>query len=316
MLVVVVWIHPTIAEFDITVNHDSCSYGFFTGFDGGCYQRSCENFYMYAPVEWTGRGGDDEESEGDDDSSLECYVDEFPPDNVILKVACQEEDGLPAFPVAIHSSCHEEFTHITSRFSPLCSQDDHFDNGQGPSPEEAQEGRLPPRFVQMNRVCTAKPNKDQIFTCYDIAPETNLTNYFANDLDAVDSFEGCKVYQSNFGLSLMEESSLESETRTDNQQQFYLEQFPSRNNFDDDSYGFGNNETAPYPYEDPIVLGSHVFQTFLTYVEPFVEEPPTSSPPSGSSPTNHHPSSSVFLVILSTWLSIGFSMMMMMMMMD
>jgi hypothetical protein len=46
----------------------------------------------------------------------------------------------------------------------------------------------------MNRVCTAKPNPEQSFICYDIAPGTNLTTYFDDYLDAVESFAGCESY--------------------------------------------------------------------------------------------------------------------------
>jgi hypothetical protein len=40
-------------------------------------------------------------------------------------------------------------------------------------------------------VCTAKPNADQRFTCYDIAPDTDLASYFENYLQDVESFGGC-----------------------------------------------------------------------------------------------------------------------------
>jgi len=54
-LVIASVITVTLASSEFSPYGDLCPYGYFRGLDGGCYERNCENFYMYAPVEWTGR---------------------------------------------------------------------------------------------------------------------------------------------------------------------------------------------------------------------------------------------------------------------
>jgi len=223
-----------------------------------------------------------------------------------IKLPCENKDGSPAFPIAVHHSCYEETISSITRLDSLCLQPDHFDPDQ-------EEARRLERFVRMNRVCTAKPNKDQIFTCYEIAPETNLTTYFADYLEAVEMFDGCKAYQSNLRLRVVEESSLLRQDPTDdpNVRNFNIEFYPSTNNLDPDWKDYWGNQTSPY---DPIMMGSLAIQTRLSHVGPLMDDssPPggtDSSPPGGTNTTTSGGSSnyqtSSFLVM--TWISVGFS---------
>ncbi len=47
------------------------------------------------------------------------------------------------------------------------------------------------RYAVANRVCRALPNKQQEFHCYDMAPTTNLTNYFQDYVNLVLANPGC-----------------------------------------------------------------------------------------------------------------------------
>jgi hypothetical protein len=101
-----------------------------------------------------------------------------------VKPPCEDFDG-GLFPVAVHYSCYEDYGFYFP-LSSICSERDDFGNDEN-SPALK-------RYVTMNRVCTAKPNPEQRFICYDIAPGTNLTSYFDDYLDAVESFAGCESY--------------------------------------------------------------------------------------------------------------------------
>jgi hypothetical protein len=57
------------------------------------------------------------------------------------------------------------------------------------------------RFAQMNRLCTTKTNPEQRFICYDIAPDTNLTSYFDEYLEAIALFESCEEQDDNKTMS-------------------------------------------------------------------------------------------------------------------
>jgi len=59
-----------------------CPPELFCGMDNECHPRTCEDFYMYAPVEWTGREEDEEASD-----ALTCEMDDrwFPTE---IQVSC------------------------------------------------------------------------------------------------------------------------------------------------------------------------------------------------------------------------------------
>ena len=64
--------------------------------------------------------------------------------------------------------------------------------------------------MPVNRVCTAKPNPEQRFICYDIAPDTDLTSYFDDYLAAVKSLPGCNNNGTTSIIDDYEENNLDS----------------------------------------------------------------------------------------------------------
>jgi hypothetical protein len=170
-----------------------CDPGMFCAADGFCHRINCESFYLYAPYVYTGRvprrgsqnttnqNNDGEEDETTEVGKLECYIDEFPD---TVEPPCQDERGL-LFPVAVHYSCREDNTFSITSSDIQCDEWDYFGWGEDGSGDTRR------RFATANRVCTAKPNPEQRFICYDIAPDTNLTSYFDDYLEAVESFGEC-----------------------------------------------------------------------------------------------------------------------------
>jgi hypothetical protein len=61
------------------------------------------------------------------------------------------------------------------------------------SPDECAHQRLQSRFVTMNRYCEAKPNAGQTFTCFDIAPETDLDEVLAQYMKVTTMNPNCTV---------------------------------------------------------------------------------------------------------------------------
>ena len=168
----------------------------FCSQDGVCHPRTCETFYRYAQESLTGRGnrpsmGEQQETEPQGEEELECYVNEFPPNNVVEPPCPPNENGGGLFPIAVYHTCRDDYG-PAAPFGLRCwdwynDAVHHSAGGQ----KTTGATTLPPRFATMNRVCTAKPNPEQRFICYDIAPETDLESYFDNYLAAVESMGGC-----------------------------------------------------------------------------------------------------------------------------
>ena len=169
-----------------------CDPGMFCAADGVCHEINCENFYEYAPSVYTGRvprrgsqntpNQDNDGEETTEVGELECYINEFP--DAVDPPCAYNERGL-LFPVAVHYSCRDYYSSHKSYSDFQCDAwDDFFGSEDG-------SGDMKRRFATANRVCTAKPNPEQRFICYDIAPDTNLTSYFDDYLEAVESFGEC-----------------------------------------------------------------------------------------------------------------------------
>jgi hypothetical protein len=133
---------------------------------------------------------DDTEDDNDDDDDdedttqrgeLECYINEFPD---TVEPPCRDPEGKPVFPVAVHYSCHEDSTLPQTDGIQCPEWDDIARNVNG-------SGGTRRQFATANRVCTAKPNPEQRFVCYDMAPNTNLTAYFETYGAAIESCDGC-----------------------------------------------------------------------------------------------------------------------------
>ena len=188
---------------DCAAMTEMCTPDMFCAANGVCHLRTCENFYQYAPEVWTGRlpsGAQTMMDQQDDEGmaeggELECYMNEFPD---TVDPPCHDDEGGPLFPVAVHYSCHENFS-STQSVGLQCSEWDDVEMGHHGSGGNRQR-----RFATANRVCTAKPNAEQRFVCYDMAPDTNFTSYFEtygaaiescdecqDDACTVDSFAGC-----------------------------------------------------------------------------------------------------------------------------
>ena len=176
-------------------DYSTCGTPDFCSEDGVCHQRTCETFYRYAQESLTGRGNrsssvGEQETEPQGEEELECYVNEFPPNNVVEPPCPPNEDGGGLFPIAVYHTCRDNDSPAPpSRFRCWDWYEAVHHSAGGQTTTGATT--VPPRFATMNRVCTAKPNPEQRFICYDIAPETDLESYFDNYLAAVESMGGC-----------------------------------------------------------------------------------------------------------------------------
>jgi hypothetical protein len=151
-------------ESDFLFCDPGCKYTEFCGRDRKCHEFNCNNFYLQGPIAYTGQGGDGEDVPG----TLKCF-DTNPSDGL-----CGEESDPSVFPLALKYECRPQTIEY--------SRDDDC-----PLPRRFQ-GR---RFVSYNRYCTAEPNPDQVFTCYDISPETDTQTYFEDYINDVQSNPNC-----------------------------------------------------------------------------------------------------------------------------
>lgn len=249
-----------------------CPYGYFLLWED-CFRSNCIDFYIWGPDEYTGKL---EIPVTEDHPGLTCYyIDQLPMD---WEPICPDENGEELFPIAVRHTCGNSIDRLTSGTNPLCFPDDD---------DEAGSQDL---FVRMNRVCVAYSNQDQVFTCYEISPETNMTSYFTNYLEAVESFEGCDLVP-------REESSIYIQTPgsdggwSSTYESFDFSMYLGLNISND---GEGNSTLSP---DDPIQKGAYAMQIWLTLT-------PTPSPtpaPSASSPNRMSD-------IVITRLAIGLSM--------
>jgi len=161
-------------------NGTTCLDPDFCGDDGVCYERTCENVYRYAVEKF--RGERPIPSSTEQEEELECYVNQFPPNGVVDPPCPQDEGGGGLFPIAVYYSCLDTiYTSLSD--SPIRCKD-WYETVHISSPH--------PGFVRSNRVCTAKPNPEKRFICYDIAPDTDLASYFEKYLQDVESVDGCE----------------------------------------------------------------------------------------------------------------------------
>ena len=184
---------------------DTCFVPDFCSQDGVCHPRNCETFYRYAQESLTGRGNQprvgeqqqETEPQEKGEEELECYVNEFPPNNVVEPPCPPNENGGGLFPIAVYHTCRDDYG-PAAPFGLRC-WDWYNDAVHHSAGGQTTTGATTParRFATMNRVCTAKPNPEQRFICYDIAPETDLESYFDNYLAAVESMGGCGNEQEN-----------------------------------------------------------------------------------------------------------------------
>jgi hypothetical protein len=152
--------------------------------DGVCLPKTCENVYRYS---YYSRSRDEIGAQ-QQDATLECYVNEFPPNNVV-KPPC---GGGGVFPMAVYYTCGDELW-IDGIQLPCPRFESYGDRSGVPAT---------PLFVSMNRVCTAKPSPNERFICYDIAPDTDLTSYFDDYLAAVEPYARCEEdHESGVGSS-------------------------------------------------------------------------------------------------------------------
>ena len=124
---------------------------------------------------------DNEDEETIERGELECYINEFP--NTV-EPPCRDHEGRPLFPIAVHYSCHVDST-STHSGGIQCPEWDDVESDQNGSGATRQ-------FATANRVCTAKPNSEQRFVCYDMAPDTNLASYFETYGAAIESCDECQ----------------------------------------------------------------------------------------------------------------------------
>ena len=161
-------------------NGTTCLDPDFCAEDGVCYPRTCENIYRYATE--TFRGERPTTNSTKQEEELECYLNEFPPNGVVDPPCPQDDDGGGLFPIAVYYSCLDTIYSSVSDSPIRCK--DWYETVHLSSPH--------PGFVRSNRVCTAKPNPDHRFICYDIAPDTDLASYFEKYLQDVESVDGCE----------------------------------------------------------------------------------------------------------------------------
>lgn len=162
-----------------TETNDCLMNGGICSDDGVCLPKTCENVYRYAIYSRSRDNGAQQQ-----EATLQCYVNEFPPNNVV-KPPC---GGDGVFPMAVYYTCADE---LWSNGIQLPCPRLEFYGDQGLPPT--------PLFVSMNRVCTAKPSPKERFICYDIAPDTDLTSYFDDYLAAVEPYARCKEDESGAG---------------------------------------------------------------------------------------------------------------------
>jgi len=236
--------------------NDECPLPLFCGTDSTCHDRTCVDFYNYGDSEYTGRGSGEGEVE-----FLECYIngqDEIPAD---LEPPCKDGE----FPVAIYYWC-QTTSWIQNNWCP-----EGYVEELGESITDA---------ARLNRVCTAKPDKDHHFICYDMVPgndtATILTEYHTS---MIERFSSCPD-----GDLTMEYSLLKVDGKTD------------------DSLNLAFNPTELSRWNntmifDPILAGGLTIQTLL--IEMGGSPPdddddtnntsttaPTSTPSMGPPPTN------------------------------
>ena len=169
----------------------------FCAEDGVCHPRTCETIYQYASESIRGNrptstGIGEQEIEPQEDQELECYVNEFPPNNVVEPPCPRDEDGGGLFPIAVYYTCRDYYgPRPPSEFRCWDWYDAVHHHSAAGLTTTTTATPQPPRFAATNRVCTAKPNPEQRFICYDIAPDTDLVSYFDDYLEAVESIGGC-----------------------------------------------------------------------------------------------------------------------------
>lgn len=198
LLLVMVWSPMLTRAFDYpfptyngTGYGESCGEGscppeLFCGTDSECHQRTCENFYMYAPVEWTGR-----EQESDD---LTCFVDGTYPSDI--EIGCSV--GLHPLDTFQLNACGP------GNYGPFPDAFDYFCPTANETFGVDSDMEIPSlRTSIMNRVCKAKPKKGKQFVCYDIAPGTNMSSLFQDHEEMIDSY-GCEDIQFLFGNTFLE----------------------------------------------------------------------------------------------------------------
>jgi hypothetical protein len=137
----------------------------FCGRDLKCYEFNCDNFYLQGPTAYTGKGSDGEDAA----ETLKCFDTPNPSDGLCGETG---DDPAPVFPLALKYECLPQNVYYTI-------------DDDCPSP------RFQGRFVSYNRYCTAEPNPDQVFTCYDISPETDTQTYFEDYINNVQSNPNC-----------------------------------------------------------------------------------------------------------------------------
>jgi len=144
-----------------------CGYDEFCGIDNACHFRNCENFYDFGSSEFTG-------NKTSESGQLSCFVDSFPEE---ITPPCADFNG--TFPTLVHFTCQPLNIGIVE--NNVCIGQDSTSDGN----------RTKGRYAVANRVCRALPNDQQEFHCYDMAPTTNLTNYFQDYVNLVLANPGC-----------------------------------------------------------------------------------------------------------------------------
>ena len=137
----------------------------FCGTDGVCHRYDCFNIYKYGPPEITGV----KTAEGDIELTT-CQV--SPPEQCRdWKTGVEEAESM--WPVAVAYRCQG---------NPSYGQLD-----------ECAYPILAGRYITFNIYCTAKPNPNQIFTCYGIDPAVDMDTYMADYLENLTSDSTCTL---------------------------------------------------------------------------------------------------------------------------
>ena len=162
---------------DLPACEVGCTAYEFCGIDGKCHARNCETFYQYGPQEWTGNKETTSENGDEYTTSLMCEaINEMmmnhDEDMLDTLLPCSKEDGY--FPILSRYLCQGQSYYSQDE----CGNPDPYNNTQG-------------RILTMNRRCFGRPNKEQNFTCYDIAPTTDMTDYSRDYLQKVENNPGC-----------------------------------------------------------------------------------------------------------------------------
>lgn len=159
-----------------------CDKAQFCGNDNRCHDYSCDEIYEFGHTGFTRYSPDTSEK-------LHCvtFDDDSSPDDDGDDGSTTGSSDLSFFYDGEDFACDDRRLPYVVRYgcgsstssSASCNSDPLSKEGSGSSPT--------PVVLRANRKCTAQTTQQNYFSCYDIAPETDMDAYFANYIAAVDA---------------------------------------------------------------------------------------------------------------------------------